>query len=79
MFFWVCLRQKKYRMMPTKAIKANTVAAVNPPPSTLARVSTQPVAVVPMLAPITMPTALASCMMPALTKPTTITVVAEED
>ena len=80
MFFWVCFRQKKYSMIPIKAMKANTVAEVKPPsPSTLARVSTQPVAVVPMLAPMTMPTALASCMMPALTKPTTMTVVAEED
>ena len=79
-FFCPCLRQKKYRMMPTKAMKANTVAEVKPPPpSTLARVSTQPVAVVPMLAPMTMPTALDSCISPELTKPTTMTVVAEED
>ena len=79
-FFCPCFRQKKYKMMPTKAMKANTVAEEKPPsPSTPARVSTQPVAVVPMLAPMTMPTALLSCMMPELTKPTTITVVAEED
>ena len=32
-----------------------------------------------MLAPMTMPTALESCMIPALTKPTTMTVVAEDD
>ena len=79
-FFWVCFRQKKYRTMPINAMKANTVAELKPPsPSTPARVSTQPVAVVPMLAPMTMPTALDSCIMPELTKPTTMTVVAEDD
>ena len=37
------------------------------------------VIVVPMLAPIIMPTACASFIIPELTKPTTITVVADED
>ena len=79
-FFWACFRQKKNSTMPTKATAANTVAEVKPPsPSTSARVRIQPVAVVPMLAPMTMPTALESCMIPALTKPTTMTVVAEDD
>ena len=37
------------------------------------------VIVVPMLAPIIMPTACVSFIIPELTKPTTITVVADED
>ena len=37
------------------------------------------VTVVPMLAPMITPTDCESFMMPELTKPTTITVVAEED
>ena len=37
------------------------------------------VTVVPMLAPIITPTACVSDIMPALTKPTTITVVADDD
>lgn len=39
----------------------------------------QDVTVVPMLAPIMIPTACSSFIMPEFTKPTTITVVAEED
>ena len=39
----------------------------------------QPVMVVPMFAPIMTPTDWASDIKPALTKPTTMTVVAEED
>ena len=42
------------------------------------RLSSQLVTVVPTLLPMMMPTAWCSCMMPLLTKPTTITVVAEE-
>ena len=38
-----------------------------------------PVMVVPMLAPMMIQTAWFSVIMPALTKPTTMTVVAEED
>ena len=38
----------------------------------------QLVTVVPILAPMMMPTAWVRLMMPALTKPTTMTVVAEE-
>ena len=55
------------------------VAEEMPPPSTPARTRIQPVIVVPMLAPMIMPMAFASCMMPEFTNPTTITVVAEED
>ena len=50
-----------------------------PLPSTPARTSIQPVAVVPILAPMIMPIALASFIRPELTKPTTITVVADDD
>ena len=39
----------------------------------------QEVIVVPMLAPIIMPTVCLNCMIPELTRPTTITVVAEDD
>ena len=78
-FFLVVSLQKKYRIMPTKATKAKMVAEERPPPSMPESTSSQPVAVVPMLAPIMMPMALVSFMMPELTKPTTMTVVAEED
>ncbi len=44
-----------------------------------ARLSTHDVTVVPILAPIIIPTACPSCIIPELTNPTTITVVAEED
>ncbi len=39
----------------------------------------QPVTVVPMFAPIITPIARESCIIPELTKPTTITVTAEDD
>ena len=72
--------QKKWKIMPIKAIRANMVAEEKAPlPSTPARTRIPPVAVVPMLAPMMMPMALASFMIPELTKPTTMTVVAEED
>ena len=59
-----------------KATKAKMVAEDT---STPARTSSQPVAVVPMLAPMIMPIAFDSFIMPELTKPTTMTVDAEED
>ena len=43
------------------------------------RLKIQEVMVVPILAPMMMPTAWFSFMMPEFTNPTTITVVAEED
>ena len=43
------------------------------------RLSSHAVIVVPMLAPMIMPVACVSFMIPELTKPTTITVVAEDD
>ena len=48
-------------------------------PSIPTRDNSQEVTVVPMLAPIMMPTAWVRFIIPELTKPTTITVVAEED
>ena len=63
-----------------KDVFIDKVAEENlPPPSIPARTRIQPVAVVPILAPMIMPTALASFIIPEFTKPTTITVVAEED
>ena len=49
------------------------------PHSIPVRLRSQEVAVVPMLAPMMMPTACVSFMMPEFTKPTTMTVVAEDD
>ena len=43
------------------------------------RLSIHDVTVVPTFAPIIMPTACLSCIIPAFTKPTTITVVADDD
>ena len=48
-------------------------------PSMPTRDSIQEVTVVPMLAPMMMHTACCHFIMPELTKPTTMTVVAEED
>ncbi len=48
-------------------------------PLTDTRDKSHDVIVVPMLAPIITPTAWCSVMIPEFTKPTTITVVAEED
>ena len=49
------------------------------PPSSPVKLSNQAVIVVPTLAPMIIPTACSSFMIPEFTKPTTITVVAEED
>ena len=48
------------------------------PPSIPARLSSQAVTVVPMLAPMMTPMAWRSSMRPEFTKPTTMTVVADE-
>ena len=56
---------------PTKA----SSGAIAPTSSAIRR----PVTVVPMLAPMMIQTACLSVIMPEFTKPTTITVVAEED
>ena len=48
-------------------------------PSMYDRHKIQPVTLVPMLAPMMIPIACATFIIPEFTKPTTITVVAEED
>ena len=58
----------------TTPIKANS-GAIAP----TSKAMSWPVMVVPMLAPMITPTAWRSVIMPEFTKPTTITVVAEED
>ena len=63
--------KKTIRAMPTKAI-----SGARTPTS---RAISWPVMVVPMLAPIIIHTAWRRVIMPELTKPTTMTVVAEED
>ena len=50
-----------------------------PPPEISESRMIWPVTVVPMLAPMMMPMAWESCMMPELTRPTTMTVVPELD
>lgn len=49
------------------------------PPDRLFRHSIQPVTLVPRMAPMMTPMACRTFIMPELTKPTTITEVAEED
>ena len=49
------------------------------PPWMLTRLSSQAVMVVPMLAPMMTPTVCPSAMMPEFTRPTSMTVTAEED
>ena len=82
-FFFVLLA-KSIRLTPTIAkiganddgfnIFINTLSLSIP-----ARLRIHEVIVVPILAPIIMPTAWFSFIIPELTNPTTITVVAEED
>ncbi len=49
------------------------------PPSIPVKLNSHEVIVVPTLAPIMMPTACESFIIPEFTKPTTITVVADDD
>ncbi len=53
--------------------------AIPPVPSMYERHRIQPVILVPILAPMIIPMAWATFIIPAFTNPTTITVVAEED
>ena len=52
---------------------------IQPEPVMSLRLSSWPVTVVPMLAPMMMPMAWGSVRMPLFTRPTTMTVVPEED
>ena len=60
----------------TSTTPAKAISGANSPTS---RAISRPVTVVPMLAPMMIQTAWFRVIMPALTKPTTITVVAEDD
>ena len=79
------LRREAISMtMPTKAMMGEKVEGLSSDISRLSlrmpvRDKIHAVIVVPMLAPITTGMAWRRCMMPELTKPTIITVVAEED
>ena len=69
---------------PTNARMGANVAGLRnsismPPPEISESRMIWPVTVVPMLAPMMMPMAWESCMMPELTRPTTMTVVPELD
>ena len=72
------------RSVPITATTAEIVAvermfAIPPEPLIYERQSIQPVILVPILAPMIIPIACFSFIIPELTKPITITVVAEED
>ena len=71
-------------MMPAKAISGEKVEGLSSVSQKLLLCMpiserSQAVTVVPTFAPMTTPMACRSCMMPELTKPTTMTVVADED
>ena len=69
--------------MPTTATTPVSVSVdssdTQPEPLMSDRQRIQPVTLVPRMAPSTMPIACRTCIMPELTKPTTMTEVAEED
>ena len=69
-----CIFVSFTKTMSTTPTKANRGAR-----APTSRAMSIPVMVVPMLAPMMIQTAWFSVIMPALTKPTTMTVVAEED
>ena len=81
-FFSLLVNMK--RIMPTVPSRGARVVGLKIctsrlSPSSWVRESSQAVTVVPMLEPIMTPMACCRVMMPELTKPTTMTVVAEED
>ena len=63
----------------TKTIKNTPAKAITGASAPTSRAMSRPVTVVPTLAPMMSQTAWFSVIIPALTKPTTMTVVAEED
>ena len=82
--FRLSFRPAMYRRMPMTPSRGARVVGLKIctrklSPSRLARERIHAVTVVPTLAPMMMPMACRSTMIPELTKPTTITVVAEED
>ena len=83
-FFFFSVLPAIRRTMPAIARTGEKVSGLKSvrmvcPSSIPARLKSHDVIVVPILAPIIMPTACSNCISPELTKPTTITVVAEED
>ena len=79
-----CFLQNMRRMMPITATTPVRVAVESrdtqpEPPSRADRQMIQPVTLVPRMAPMMMPMACLTFIMPELTKPTTMTEVAEED
>ena len=82
--FFLSLLENIKRAAPTTPTKGARVEGLNSCtmkllPSKPERDKIQAVTVVPMLEPMITPTACFSVIMPELTKPTTMTVVAEED
>ena len=71
------------RQMPTTEMTPVSVAVENsssqPLPESVDRQMTQPVMLVPTMAPMTMLIDWRTCIMPELTKPTTMTDVADDD
>ena len=63
----------------TKTASTTPTKAMSGASSPTSRAMSRPVTVVPMLAPMMIQTAWFRVIMPALTKPTTMTVVADED
>ena len=80
-----CVLENIRRTIPTREMMPVSVAveksSVQPPPvpPISDRQSTQPVMLVPRMAPMTMLMACRTFIIPELTKPTTMTDVAEED
>ena len=65
--------------VPMEWMEGLSIFMINPDPSTSTSESNQDVIVVPIFAPMMIPTACDSFIIPEFTKPTTMTVVAEED
>ena len=63
----------------TKRTSATPIKVISGASSPISRAINCPVTVVPIFAPMIIQTACRSVISPELTKPTTITVVAEED
>ena len=79
-----CFLEAIMSMMPIKASRGEKLAGLRSLTNTLslsmpARDKIQAVAVVPMLEPMITPMVWLSCMTPELTRPTSMTVTAEED
>ena len=83
--FFAGAEQNMRKTMPITAMTAVSVSVdksssqPEEPPPILERQIIQPVMLVPIIAPMTTPIAWRTFIMPELTKPTTITDVAEDD